>query len=310
MGEISWQLIISVVGGLLTLLIVFFSRRLAALLKRSEKRKVIARYTLLVFLIGAGVIIVYWGIRWMVDRTQFSLAQFHVMLLTLFVQISAGILLFRMTWQTETETKQYSGPCFEITFGNRNRTINVTQLNCEGIGGGERLSLTWKTFTEGVEMLIGQIGNLSPRLPLDLCVGINSTGTAMAALIAGSLEGSGAIHTGYVRSIGEGHPIVEASLPPKRAVKNILVTDMEVKSGSALKNTLDFLHEKYDRPGSRANIKVAVLVAGRVRGEISHIDDLLEERKGSFKFDQQFLPDFLAFVIKTKVGVTSDYDIR
>lgn len=261
----------------------------------SKQKRVIVRYALVLVLVVTGVIPVYYISSWFLG-THLSDVQFRLAFCAWLVQLVTGFSLYRLLHQVfKAAGKVQYKETFHVNVGGvgpSKRIIHVRHLSGEGLDEHERLFLNCETFTHGVDFLLKQINDYAPALLPDLYVGINTAGVAIASFLSGIL-GNGRTPIEFVRTSGENHHLCTDNVrPEKRKIKDILVIDVEVKSGNTIKNVTEFLLEKY---GANTNIKVAVLVASRVRGQIENIEELASESKGVFVEDPKYLPDFLAF---------------
>ena len=179
------------------------------------------------------------------------------------------------------------------------RTIPIRRLHVRSLKPGQRLYLSPRTFSDGIHFLKEQIDSCAPAIEPHLCVGINSIGGVLASFFSRNL-GSGKIPLGFVRTEGEDHRVAEPLLPACKAVRTILVADIEVKRGQSLANVSRFLHKKY---GHHTQIKAAVLVAAGVKAAIERIEELKKDYKGVYEVEPCHLPDFLAFTSRNKVRV-------
>lgn len=261
----------------------------------SKLKKVIVRYALVLVLIVTSIIPVCYISSWFLGM-HLSDAQFRLAYCAWLAQLVTGFLLYRLVHQVVKATgKLQYKETFHVNVGRpgtSKRVIHVRHLSVEGLDKHERLFLNCETFTHGVGFLLKQINDYAPAFLPDLYVGINGAGVAIASFLSGIL-GNGRVPIEFVRTSGEDHLICTDTLKPvTREVTDILVTDIELKRGKAIKNVIEFLRDKY---GTNMNIKVAVLVASRVRGQIDNIEDLVTESQGVFVEDPKYLPDFLAF---------------
>jgi hypothetical protein len=285
----------------------FFIFLIRSIVKKSgiEKKWSKIIYPVLVFLIILFGYIPFLFIVYSKPETiKLSTATAAIAMLTPLFQILLSILVIRMLQarlSLAVGKKQYGEP-FELTvrkFRGKKYLIKARRLFSD-LAIDDMLYLNWDTFGDGIEVLLKQLKSYSPSIRPDLIVGINNAGMIIGSYLAGSYT-DGDKRLGYIKTGGEGHEILDLSLPPKRkgnTVRSIILTDCEVKSGNSLCNAVAYLKQLY---GENVDIKIAVMVACMVTGRINEIIDLANSEKGVFSENPDYLPDFLSYVCKCRV---------
>lgn len=159
--------------------------------------------------------------------------------------------------------------------------------------------IDWDTLVRGSEILAKQHEDCCTSDVPDLCVGVNSQGLAIASVFAVTRIGHSPIPIGLVRCRGSDHEVdEERSVLPSSgtSIRRVLVADFEVKTGKALRNVCTLLRARY--PG--IEIRTAVLAASSIR-EPSAFTAMAGLRESGFAVQEEFLPDFLAFLSPRKV---------
>jgi len=127
-------------------------------------------------------------------------------------------------------------------------------------------------------------------------VGINNAGSAIASCLAGFLGKLNPLPV-YVAITKGAHQNLDhfrQSLPNENK-PTILVVDVQVRTGAAIKKVVDILTEKY---GPETRILKAVLAVALVHSPIKSINEIKKGIVGAFEQDNEYLPNYVAFIHK------------
>ncbi len=257
-------------------------------------------YLLLITWVVAWVIPVYFFALWLLWKKATSLDQIQISFYCFLAQAGIGFLIYGLLFRkrVRVEESHYGEACFIKTSG---PIISVRKLSNDDLKHDDDiLELNYTTFSQGIDFLLDQIKRFNPQIKPDLFVGINYAGLAMASIIAGRYH-EGRKVLGSIRTNGDHTISKEHVALPRESVKSILVIDLEVKHGTSLKNVIEYLHQVY---GNDIDIKMAVLVASRVKGKIGNLAELCansKKTKGVFCLEEKYLPTFLAFTSWNRV---------
>ena len=333
MGDSVSELLVRIICPLTVALVLYLWKRLVDQLRKPQLTKRIVPHGALLVLIIVGLAPLCWTLYSSAKGIPVCHAQFWLSGSTLLMQLVTVALLYCWIRQNSEQhiqqairtkdqqydeflraqahvmrapakatREQYDQTPILVRIGPNKksaRTIPVRRLHIRGFKPGQRLYLSPRTFSDGIHFLKEQIDSCAPAIEPHLCVGINSIGGVIASFFSRNL-GTGKIPLGFVRTEGQDHRLTEPLLPACKAVRTILVADIEVKRGQSLANLSRFLHKKY---GHHTEIKVVVLVAAGVTATIERIEELRKDYKGVFEAEPCHLPDFLAFTSRNKVRV-------
>lgn len=311
-----------IIESVVTLLVGYFFKILIEWIL-AHGRKTVAYLLLLGVGLLAWAAPVWLGVRWWLYQTPFSPFDQQIILAALVSQLIIMYLLFcvvRKEIRNRVHDVQVLPTAFAVvakkslsTGDAPGRVVpGVRRLNDKGIGEGQKMLLSRRTFCEGIESLTVQIRAHAPKVAPELYVGINLPGVAMAALVAENLAPGHTVPMGvlFLLTSTDGHHKIDVERSSLPAATNnprqILVFDKEIKSGDAVKNAVIFLREKY---GATATIRIAVLVGAEVDTKrIRSMRDLLKDRgeQGGVN-SEEYLPDFLAFISKNSVDIDSKH---
>lgn len=287
--------------SLIATLVVYGLRQFIDWVK-SRRKTAALRYVFLVVLVIMNAIPVYYLSSWFLGITSDNF-QDQLIFCAGLLQIVAGYGLYRLMRQYMDDEQYNDKPQKVEVLEKRDSplTIPVRRLHSVSSDPNDRLYLNWKTFWKGAKFLIEQIDYYAPKIEPDLCIGINNPGLIIASIISEKLR-HGDRYVGLVRTVGADHLVTEIVTPELKEQKYrpyiILVADIEVKRGKAIKNVLDAIRDKY---GNNSQIYIAVLVASQVRKEIQQTTELITQ--GVFREEQRYLPNFLAFTCFNKIGL-------
>jgi len=204
-------------------------------------------------------------------------------------------------------TRQY-GSSFTVTVSEKDR-IDVRRLSLISPDSEIRMHLDWGTFTSGLDYLNGQLKGQSGGYSVDLFVGLNDSGLAMAAYLRG-LCGNGKQIVSQMRNDNPEHraqwvgdPPPKEDLAPPSGVDakiRVLIVDLEWKSGDALRHAREKIANAYG--ADSILVQDAVLVACGVDNK-KKIEDMkdLDTSKYVRKGEQVIIPRFVAFVSWNKI---------
>ena len=317
-------------GIVLAIMIYLWERAIRLLWKRKKADKIIT-YGLLILLMGVALIPICYELYSRIANVPLSSIDIGIMIGSFIAQIITIVLLCFIVLRDMAQQRnqaitardrqydefieaqkdlvnkydaaietQYDDKPMDVSISGiqgSKQTIAVHHLKGKALPPGGRLLLNAKTFYKGIGFLKKQIDNCAPAIEPQLCIGINSTGGAIASYFSRNL-GHHRVHLGFVRTEGPNHEVTEPLLPKIKYLRTILLADIEVKQGHSIRKVFDLLYKQY---GVDVHIYVAVLVASEISKNIKRIDDLLRENKGKFEEDSHYLPKFLAFTSCNKV---------
>ena len=295
-AEVVFALAVSMAGAVLAQL----AKSLIDRFCQSEHRNDIVFWALAISCaITAGTLLYYTARRWFLS-VALSGADFRVSFSCLVGFLLLAYSMYRL------KSRQYGG-AVRVTVGtgkHRGREIHVRPLNTRGLASRHvRPTLAWRTFFDGIDFLLTQIKDCTRSIKPDLYVGINGPGSATACLLAGARK-STAEDVMRLPLDGDHMPVIdESSLPAQvqgRDVQRIVVVDLQVEAGTSISNVTALLRRRY---GRKVDIWSAVLVAAGAKCHIKMIEELGDPNKGAFKYDAQYLPDFVAFFSSNKVNM-------
>lgn len=270
----------------ISLIITAISSFLGFLIRQlfiSGRKKEILHWALLIIVGVSGFTVIYEIIQ-AYRGNVLSIRQFLLILFALLIHWGIGSVVYFVT------RLQY-GRKFKVQV--QSRSIEVRRLY--SAPPGKNLRLNWKTFSDGMEFLMDQIGQQRGG-GASFCVGINNAGGAIASLIAGFIGKLDPLPV-YVAIAKGAHQNLDhfkQSLPDETK-PTILVVDVQVQTGVTLKKIIDIIEEKYEQ---KARILKAVLTVAPVRGSIKNIQEITIA--GTFKQDPKYLPDYVAFIHTSK----------
>jgi hypoxanthine phosphoribosyltransferase len=291
--------LIAIIDGLAVTFLAFLIKALvtkAGIQKRADK---LILSILIFFAIALGYVpffILYYNRP---ENAPISSNITIILFLTSIIQIAVFVILFVLLKKKRSYLigMKQSGESFKLNvnkIGGGGYPIKVKRLFSADTTPNERFYLDWATFGEGIDNLFGQLKSYTPTIRPDAIIGINHAGMVIATYLAGRFT-EGDKKLGYIKTKGKDREIDESVIPPLRkgATKSIILVDCEVKSGRSISRAVAFLQEKY---GKTVDIKIAVLIACKVKGKITDIGELAKEDKGIFTENIIYLPDFLSYI--------------
>lgn len=327
------SVILQYLNGIVLAVIIYLWQRAIRQLRKQKKADEIITHGLLILLIGIALIPISYGLLSRITNVTLSNINIGIMIGSFIAQLITIVLLYFIVLRDMAQQRnqaiisrdrqydefieaqkdlvskydnvietQYDDKPMDVFVSGihcSQRTITVHRLRGKALPPDRRLLLNAKTFYKGIGFLKKQIDNCSPAIEPQLCIGINSTGGAVASYFSRNI-GHDRIHLGFVRTEGPNHEVTESLLPKIRNLRTILLADIEVKQGHSIRKVFDLLYKKY---GANVHIHVAVLVASELSKNIKRIDDLLRKNKGNFDEDSRYLPNFLAFTSSNKVRI-------
>jgi hypoxanthine phosphoribosyltransferase len=278
--QLDWKsflsaIIISLIVAAISSFLVFLIRQILI----SGRKKEVLHWILLITVGISGFIVIY-EITQTYRENVLSIGQFLFILLVLLIHWGTGSLAYLVT------RLQY-GRKFKVQ--GKSGDIYIRRLY--SAPPGKNLWLNWKTFSDGMKFLMEQIGQ-QRKGGASFCVGINNAGGAIASLLAGFIGKLDPlpVYVAIAKGNRQNLDHFKQSLPDEKE-PTILVVDVQVQTGVALKKIVDLLEEKYEQ---KTRILKAVLTVAPVRGSIQNIQEI--KIAGTFKQDPKYLPDYVAFI--------------
>lgn len=249
----------------------------------SGRKKEILHWALLIIVGVSGFIVIYEIIQAYRGNALY-IRQFLLILFALLIHWGIGSLVYFVT------RLQY-GRKFKVQVPSG--SIEVRRLY--SAPPGRNLQLKWKTFSDGMEFLMEQIGQQRGG-GASFCVGINNAGGAIASLLAGFIGKLDPIpvYVAITKGDHQNSDHFKQSLPDEEE-PSILVVDVQVQTGVTLKKIVDILEEKYEH---KTRILKVVLTVAPLRCSIKNIEEI--RIAGAFKQDSKYLPDYVAFIHASK----------
>lgn len=197
-----------------------------------------------------------------------------------------------------------------ITDNHRKEQIEVRELTVEKTKG----KMDWPTFIRGYELLSQQFNEMQSR-PIDLWVGVNATGTNIAAYLRGHMDVNkmlnipfGTVHS-TPEDLNSGARSFSVSLPPRRVLSSIdkqvkprvVVVDSQLKTGRSQKKIQQMIE---DHLGREIDVWHAALIANLIRSPDTRnlsTEDLISETYNSNNPRPTRPPNFLAYISETNI---------
>jgi len=284
--QIDWKSFLSAV--IISLIVAAISSFLGFLIRQlfiSGRKKKNLHWILLIIVGISGFIVIYEIIQ-AYRENALSIGQFLLIFFVLLIHWGTGSLAYLVT------RLQY-GRKFKVR--GRSGDIYIRRLYSSPLG--QNLRLNWVTFSHGIEFLIEQIreqigGGAS------FCIGINNAGGAIASCLAGFLGRLDPlpVHVAITKGAHQNLNHFRQSLPDEKK-PTILVVDIQVRTGAAIKKVVDILIEEY---GPETRIVKAALTAAPIHSCIKNIQEIQKGIAGSFEQESKYLPDYIAFIHENK----------
>ncbi len=297
------QFFIGVVTSIVGAIIWYFLQRLFS--KGMGRRRTVLVGVYLAGLILAALAPLFFTLYSWYRQLSFSAGQ-HLTLIvcSAAIQVGFGIPLYRLIRRGLAPVKQFDEKPVRVQTEDR-RTISVRRIFPCNLGDPyDPTHISWSTFHDGVEFLLGQIRKYPHALPVDLYVGINDVGTIVASIIAGTRGGEHVESVEFISAKDDRFRFESGLLSGAHGgafqPRNILIVDFKVKSGRAIEDVSEFLRNKY---GDDIKIKFAALVAPLVSltPDGDPVDMMRVVKCNKWYRDHPtevpgYLPDFLAFM--------------
>lgn len=284
--QLDWKSFLSAITiGLIVASISSFLGFLIQQVITSGRKKKILHWALLIIVGISGFIVIYKIIQ-AYRGNVLSIGQFLLILFVLLIHWGTGSLAYFVT------RLQY-GRKFKVQ--GKSGDIYIRRLYSCPLG--QNLRLNWETFLRGTEFLIEQIREQRGG-GASFCIGINNAGGAVASFLAGFLGTLDPLPV-YVAITKGAHQNLDhfrQSLPDETD-PTILVVDMQVRTGAAIKKVVDILREKY---GTKTRILKATLTAAPIHSCINNIQEIEKGMAGGFEQDPKYLPNYVAFIHENK----------